>query len=74
MATENNQTELQKSDLDLAKKTHQVLVPQNVYIGDSAELRVSFSSENALMIATPAIKLSRRSEEMFVSLLERLKP
>lgn len=47
MATENNQTELQKSDLDLAKKTHQVLVPQNVYIGDSAELRVSFSSENA---------------------------
>ena len=47
MATEINQTELQKSDLDLAKKTHQVLVPQNVYIGDSAELRVSFSSENA---------------------------
>lgn len=47
MANENNQTELQKSDLDLAKKTHQVLVPQNVYIGDSAELRVSFSSENA---------------------------
>jgi hypothetical protein len=47
MATENIKTELQKSDLDLAKKTHQVLVPQNVYIGDSAELRVSFSSENA---------------------------
>lgn len=47
MATENIKTELQKSDLDLEKKTHQVLVPQNVYIGDSAELRVSFSSENA---------------------------
>ena len=47
MATENIKTEFQKSDLDLAKKTHQVLVPQNVYIGDSAELRVSFSSENA---------------------------
>lgn len=47
METENNQTELLTSDIDLAKKTHQVLVPQNVYIGDSAELRVSFSSENA---------------------------
>lgn len=47
MATENIKTELQKTDLDLAKKTHQVLVPQNVYIGDSAELRVSFFSENA---------------------------
>ena len=35
------------SILELAVKSHQVLVPQNVYIGDTAELRVSFVSENA---------------------------
>lgn len=35
------------SSLGLTVDSHQVLVPQNVYIGDTAELRVSFVSEKA---------------------------
>ena len=46
-------------DLGLALKSHQVLVPQNVYIGDTAELRVSFTSEKAgeLLKDAPSLEL-----------------
>ena len=51
MANDVNKVSVESAEkssiLELAVKSHQVLVPQNVYIGDTAELRVSFVSENA---------------------------
>lgn len=56
------------SSLGLTVDSHQVLVPQNVYIGDTAELRVSFVSEKAEKLlkgqSSVELPLSNFTEEL----------
>ena len=56
------------SSLGLTVDSHQVLVPQNVYIGDTAELRVSFVSEKAEQLlkgqSSVELPLSNFTEEL----------
>lgn len=72
MANDVNKVSVESAEkssiLELAVKSHQVLVPQNVYIGDTAELRVSFVSEKAEKLlkgqSSVELPLSNFTEEL----------